>query len=75
MTAATFSTFTPVMLVRRGMSVAQAGTVAMLGACPLPGDRPESAGVLVVGEVVSLSAAIAAVPRERQGAPVVLPAA
>src|SRR5438132_1443774 len=39
------------------------GTLATLGACPLPGDRPESAGVLVVGEVVSLSAAIAAVPR------------
>jgi len=51
------------------------GTLAMLGACPLPGDRPESAGVLVVGEVVSLSAAIAAVPRERRGAPAVLPAA
>jgi FSR family fosmidomycin resistance protein-like MFS transporter len=30
MTAATFSTFTPVMLVRRGMSVAQAGTVAAI---------------------------------------------
>jgi uroporphyrin-III C-methyltransferase/precorrin-2 dehydrogenase/sirohydrochlorin ferrochelatase len=51
------------------------GTLATLGACPLPGDRPESAGVLVVGEVVSLSAAIAAVPRERWGAPAVLPAA
>jgi len=30
MTAATFTTFTPVMLVRRGMSVAQAGTVAAI---------------------------------------------
>jgi FSR family fosmidomycin resistance protein-like MFS transporter len=30
MTAATFSTFTPVMLVRRGMSVAQAGTVVAI---------------------------------------------
>ena len=30
MTAATFSTFTPVMLVRRGMTVAQAGTVAFI---------------------------------------------
>ena len=30
MTAATFSTFTPVMLVRRGMSVAQAGTIAAI---------------------------------------------
>jgi FSR family fosmidomycin resistance protein-like MFS transporter len=30
MTAATFSTFTPVMLVRRGMSVAEAGTVAAI---------------------------------------------
>src|SRR6187455_2485717 len=30
MTAATFTTFMPVMLVRRGMSVAQAGTVAAI---------------------------------------------
>lgn len=30
MTAATFSTFTPVMLVRRGMSVAEAGTIAAI---------------------------------------------
>jgi FSR family fosmidomycin resistance protein-like MFS transporter len=30
MTAATFATFTPVMLVRRGMSVAEAGTVAAI---------------------------------------------
>jgi FSR family fosmidomycin resistance protein-like MFS transporter len=30
MTAATFTTFTPVMLVRRGMSVSQAGTVAAI---------------------------------------------
>jgi FSR family fosmidomycin resistance protein-like MFS transporter len=30
MTAATFATFTPIMLVRRGLSVAQAGTVAAI---------------------------------------------
>ena len=45
------------------------GTLAGLGGCALPDERPESAGVLVVGEVVSLAAAIAAVPQERRSAP------
>jgi len=45
------------------------GTLAGLGACPLPDEQPESAGVLVIGEVVSLAAAIAAVPQERRSAP------
>jgi len=45
------------------------GTLAGLGGCALPDERPESAGVLVVGEVVSLAAAIAAVPQERRRAP------
>jgi len=45
------------------------GTLASLSGCALPDERPESAGVLVVGEVVSLAAAIAAVPQERRSAP------
>jgi uroporphyrin-III C-methyltransferase/precorrin-2 dehydrogenase/sirohydrochlorin ferrochelatase len=51
------------------------GTLATLGGCALPDERPESAGVLVIGEVVSLAAAISAVPQERSGAPAVQPAA
>jgi uroporphyrin-III C-methyltransferase len=51
------------------------GTLGTLSRCNVSDERPESTGVLVVGEVVSLSAAIAAVPRERRGAPAVLPAA
>lgn len=45
------------------------GTLGTLGACPLPDEHSDSAGVLVVGEVVSLAAAIAAVPLERRSAP------
>ncbi len=45
------------------------GTLASLSVCALPDERPESAGVLVIGEVVSLAAAIAAVPQERRSAP------
>lgn len=45
------------------------GTLAGLGGCALPDEQPESAGVLVIGEVVSLAAAIAAVPQERRSAP------
>ena len=45
------------------------GTLAGLGGCELPDAQPESAGVLVIGEVVSLAAAIAAVPQERRSAP------
>ena len=45
------------------------GTLAGLGGCPLPDERPDAAGVLVIGEVVSLAAAIAAVPQERSSAP------
>jgi len=44
------------------------GTLAALGGCELPDAQPESAGVLVIGEVVSLAAAIAAVPQERRSA-------
>ncbi|HYZ89572.1 MAG TPA: uroporphyrinogen-III C-methyltransferase [Myxococcales bacterium] len=55
------------------------GTLTALRSCTLPDARPESAGVLVIGEVVSLAAAISAIPRERSGAPAVaravLPAA
>jgi uroporphyrin-III C-methyltransferase / precorrin-2 dehydrogenase / sirohydrochlorin ferrochelatase len=45
------------------------GTLAALEGCTLPDERPDSAGVLVIGEVVSLASAIGAVPRERSGAP------
>jgi uroporphyrin-III C-methyltransferase len=51
------------------------GTLAGIGRCALPDERPQSAGVLVIGEVVSLAAAISAVPRERSGAHAVQPAA
>jgi uroporphyrin-III C-methyltransferase len=55
------------------------GTLAALGGCTLPDERPGSAGVLVVGEVVSLAAAITATPRDRWSTaaamPAVLPAA
>jgi uroporphyrin-III C-methyltransferase/precorrin-2 dehydrogenase/sirohydrochlorin ferrochelatase len=51
------------------------GNLATLGACALPDDQPESAGVLVIGEVVSLAAAISRVPREHSGVPAVSPAA
>ena len=50
-------------------SASWTGTLAALGGCALPDERPESAGVLVIGEVVSLAAAIAAIPQERSSAP------
>ncbi|HWE26271.1 MAG TPA: uroporphyrinogen-III C-methyltransferase [Myxococcales bacterium] len=40
------------------------GTLTGLPGCTLPEEQPESAGVLVIGEVVSLAAAITAVPRD-----------
>ena len=36
------------------------GTLGALGGCELPADHPEAAGVLVVGEVVSLAEALSA---------------
>ena len=45
------------------------GTLATLRICPLPDERPDSAGVLVIGGVVSLAGAIAALPQERSSAP------
>jgi uroporphyrin-III C-methyltransferase / precorrin-2 dehydrogenase / sirohydrochlorin ferrochelatase len=50
-------------------SASWTGTLAALGSCALPEERPDSAGVLVIGEVVSLAAAIATVPQERRSAP------
>jgi uroporphyrin-III C-methyltransferase/precorrin-2 dehydrogenase/sirohydrochlorin ferrochelatase len=55
-------------------SASWTGTLVALPACTLPDERPKSAGVLVIGEVVSLASAIAAIPRERSGAPAGLPA-
>jgi uroporphyrin-III C-methyltransferase/precorrin-2 dehydrogenase/sirohydrochlorin ferrochelatase len=51
------------------------GTLATLPSCALPEQRPDSAGVLVIGEVVSLAATISAIPRERLRASAVQPAA
>jgi len=50
-------------------SASWTGTLATLSGCTLPDERPESAGVLVIGKVVSLAGAIAALPQERSSAP------
>ena len=38
------------------------GTLDGLGRCELPAEHPEAAGVLVIGEVVSLAEALSAAP-------------
>ncbi len=38
------------------------GTLGELGGCTLPAEHPEAAGVLVIGEVVSVAEALSAVP-------------
>ena len=53
----------------RESSMTWTGTLATLRRCSLPEERPESAGVLVIGEVVSLASAIAAISQERGRAP------
>jgi len=53
----------------RSTSANWIGTLSTLPGCSLPDDRPESAGVLVIGAVVLLAGAITAIPQERRSAP------
>ena len=67
---------TPAAIVLDASHVSAASWIGSLGSlrsCTLPQEHPESAGVLVIGEVVSLAEAIVAIPRERLGTPAVAP--